>query len=354
MIPAPPRNLDLASRPTELRLLKRASKALGGPNLWLKCDDMTGSVVSGNKIRKLEFLLAEALALGCDTVLTCGGLQSNHCRATAAVCARLGINCHLLLRGSPDLPEQTAPFSVEQFAERKRSIGEPAEADGNFLIDTLCGAQISIYSPKNYRSSLQQHFEYWQNFYVEKGGRSYSIPTGGSNALGLWGYIKAAEELVEDFERCDIAPEAVVCASGSGGTQGGLTLGLHLLESKTRVLGIAVCDSAEYFRQKIMEDVDGWQRQFMPTQSNLSSALNIETLEEYIGPGYAIGYDALFETIRWLAQTEGVVLDPVYTGKAFHGLLQEIKNGRFAEAKDIVFLHSGGLYGLFPYKSEFR
>lgn len=346
MIPPFPAQLSLAHTPTPLRPLDRISEALGGPRIWLKCDDQTGSAVSGNKIRKLEFLMADALQRGCDTVVTCGGLQSNHCRATAVIAAQLGLACHLVLRGPKGLIEQPTSYSVDD------AIPSGSGYEGNLLLDALCGAEISVYSPRYFTHNLRTIFESVEKRYGESGRHCYSIPTGGSNGLGLWGYIAAAQEMLADFSAHGIEPGGVVCASGSGGTQGGLTLGFHLLASNVSVTGVAVCDSAEYFHRKIIDDVDQWQGLFMSSSPNLSESLSIQTIEEYIGPGYSVGYPELFECIRWAAKTEGVVLDPVYTGKAFYGLIEEIKKGRFVGVSDIVFVHTGGIYGLFPYSAE--
>ncbi len=346
MIPPFPAQLSLAHTPTPLRPLDRISEALGGPRIWLKCDDQTGSVVSGNKIRKLEFLMADALQRGCDTVVTCGGLQSNHCRATAVIAAQLGLACHLVLRGPKGLVERPGSYTAEDV------IPAGSGYEGNLLLDALCGAEISVYSPRYFTHNLRKIFASVEKRHSEQGRTCYSIPTGGSNGLGLWGYIAAAKEMIGDFATHDIEPGAVVCASGSGGTQGGLTLGFHLLESDTAVTGVAVCDSSEYFHRKIIEDVDQWQGLFMSSSPGLSGSISIQTVDEYIGPGYSVGYPEMFECIRWAAKTEGVFFDPVYTGKAFYGLTEEIKKGRFAGVSDIVFVHTGGIYGLFPYSEQ--
>ncbi len=345
MIPLAPPRLALAQIPTPLVLLERLSRELNGPRIWLKSDDLTGALASGNKIRKLEFLLAEALEQGCSTVITCGGLQSNHCRATAAMAARLGLSCELILRGPRTLEERPEPYEL-------RDVYEDG-LEGNLLLDHLCGAKTHIYSPRFYAQNLNALLlEHIQQAEFSPTEKCYGIPTGGSNSLGLWGYISAAKELHEDCTQKGFVPDAVVCASGSGGTQGGLTLGFHLLGETLPVVGMAVCDSSEYFSNKIQEDVKGWQARFYPSAQTLYQDINILTLDNYIGPGYAQGYEALFECIRWVAAKEGVVLDPVYTGKAFYGMVEEIKAGRFAKMQDIVFVHTGGIYGVFPFKHQ--
>lgn len=347
MIANEPSRLALAQTPTPLFPLERISSALGGPRIWLKSDDLTGALASGNKIRKLEYLLAEAIEQGCTTVITCGGLQSNHCRATAAMAARLGLSCELILRGPRVLEERAEAYKTEDVATDG--------LEGNLFLDHLCGAKIHIYSPRYYAQYLSLIFDkHVQRVEHDQGVKSccYCIPTGGSNSLGLWGYISAARELRSDFKQQKIKPEAVICASGSGGTQGGLTLGFQLLGEEVSVIGVAVCDSNQYFYDKITEDVTEWQKSYAPADETLCQNLEINTIDEYIGPGYALGYDALYRCIRWVAELEGVVLDPVYTGKAFYAMTEEIKKGRFANIKDIVFVHTGGIYGLFPFKHE--
>lgn len=340
MLPRTPPKVSLASTPTPLRLLSRASKQLGETNIWLKCDDLTSSSMTGNKVRKLEFLLADAIEKGADTIITCGGLQSNHCRATAIACAQLGLKCILILR---DNTSQQGPRSMD---------------NGNVLLDQLVGAEIKIIDAKHYSQRLPELFKWFESSSIKAGGVPYSIPTGASNGVGLWGYLTAYEELKQDFIQHQIQPEFIVCASGSGGTQAGLTLGAHLNQSSTSVVGFAVCDSAAYFEKKVKSDIAQWRDIYfidsdIPTEffETLLMNLNVTTFDDYIGPGYALPYEEMLITLKWLAQTEGVILDPVYTGKAFHGMITEIKNGRFCGVKNIVFVHTGGIFGAFPYAS---
>ncbi|WP_185230652.1 D-cysteine desulfhydrase family protein [Teredinibacter franksiae] len=330
----PPR-ISLANLPTPFRPLDRISEILGGPRIWIKQDDCTGSANSGNKLRKLEFVIADALEQGCDTLITCGGVQSNHCRATALAGAQLGLKVHLLLRGDDEVA-----------------------VDGNLLLDRLANAEISMYPSSEFVPNLNSLFQYWQAHYQNIGRKAYCIPMGASDEVGLWGYLQAAQELQADFDRHKLSPGGVVTATGSGGTQAGLTLGFQLLGSSIPVYGVAVCDSESYFNNKVVHDVKLWlarwgNRLSDITEEQLIGKLDVRTIAAYIGPGYAKGYSALFESIKVLAATEGVVLDPVYTGKAFHGLIQEIKQGRFEGVDDIVFVHTGGVFGLYPHKQEF-
>jgi D-cysteine desulfhydrase len=328
--PSLPPRLELARRPTPLQPLDRLSAALGGPRIWVKRDDLTGSTLSGNKVRKLEFALALALAQGFDTVVTCGGLQSNHCRATALLCAQLGLRCVLVLRGEP-----AAPF------------------DGNLLLDHLAGAEIRTYPAARYQRELPALL---QQAAADSGGNAFLIPTGASDGIGAWGYIAACAELADDFAGAGIAPRHIVCATGSGGTQAGLTAGVRLHGIDATVWGMAVCDSATWFENKVRSDLRDWQYRYaeMAAVAGLDlDTLVVKVIDDYIGPGYAVADDAVFATIRRVAATEGLVLDPVYTGKAFHGLLAELQRGRFGADGDVVFIHTGGIFGLFPQRDRF-
>lgn len=324
-----PQRLSLARSPTPLQPLDRLSQHLGGPRIWIKRDDLTGSPLSGNKVRKLEFVVAQAGAECCDTLITCGGLQSNHCRATALVGAQLGMAVHLILRGE-----------------------QPTDIDGNLLLDYLCGAQVSCYRPTEYRQRLPELFEYWSQQYRGQGRSPFCIPTGASDEIGVWGYIAACEELAQDFVQHGIRPNFVITATGSGGTQAGLTVGCHLFNLPCTVIGMAVCDDEQYFLDKVLHDLNAWQRRYN-IECDLQT-LPIEVNADYIGPGYAQATTAVFSTIKTVATLEGIVLDPVYTGKAMHGLLEEIRNGTFAGESDIVFIHTGGVFGLFPQREHFH
>ena len=328
----PPR-LTLAQRPTPLVALDRLSVTIAGPRIWVKRDDMTGGAVSGNKIRKLEFSLAKALADGCDTIITCGGVQSNHCRTTALLCAQLGLKCHLILRGDED-----------------------AEADGNLLLDRLTGASISFYSNGEYQRRHEQIYQHWVDHFQSKGNKAFIIPVGASDGHGLWGYIAACDELKTDFECENIQPQAIITATGSGGTQGGLTVGNVLCELKSQVYGINVCDDEQYFLNKVREDVLQWKQwysHFLDVDALDVSALDINVIDGYVGPGYAQATVDIFDTIKMVAQLEGLILDPVYTGKGFYGMIDQIKKGRFDHCDDIVFIHTGGIFGLFPQREQF-
>ena len=331
MINYPPR-LDLAQLPTPLTLLSRMPLPKGSPRIWIKRDEMTGTEVSGNKIRKLEFSLAQASSEKCDVIITCGGLQSNHCRATAILGARLGLKVHLVLRG----------------------VAEGVH-DGNLLLDHLVGAQVSYLPEKEFKDHLT-FVNDLQAQYAEQGRKAFFIPTGASDEIGLWGYLAACQELQHDFARLGIDPEYIVTATGSGGTQAGLILGREIFGLSAKIAAFNVCDDERYFFEKITGDLQLWQKRYgdrVSPKINVE-ALCIETIDGYVGPGYAKAEPCVFDMIRTLATTEGIILDPVYTGKAFYGLIEEIKKGRFKSCQDIVFVHTGGVFGLFPQKEQFN
>lgn len=323
-----PRRVKLACTPTPLQYLERASQKWGdGHRLWVKRDDLTGCTLSGNKVRKLEFIAAYAQDNGYDTLITCGGLQSNHCRATALVGAQLGLQVHLLLRGD-----------------------EPQEYDGNLMLDQLAGATVSCYSVAQYVAEIGDLFAHWQQHYAERGSKALVIPTGGSDGIGAWGYISACEELSHDFTSAGIEQAHIVTASGSGGTQAGLTLGAALHNLPATVWGVNVCDDEAYFQRKVAADIADWSERYPAVDVPEVTA---RVLDGYVGEGYGIAGPSVFALIAELARLEGLVLDPVYTGKAFAGMLEEIQQGRFSSCRDIVFMHTGGVFGLFPQREGF-
>ena len=324
-----PRKIALARTPTPLQYLERASNEWGlGHRLWIKRDDLTGCALSGNKVRKLEFIAAYARDNGYDTLITCGGVQSNHCRATAFAGAQLGMDVHLILRG-----------------EMEENPG------GNLLLDQLAGAHVSCYPVGEYIQGLDDLFEQWRAHYANRGQRALAVPTGGSDGIGIWGYIAGAGELGGDLLAAGIEQAHVVCATGSGGTQAGLTLGAALHQLPIQVWGVNVCDDEQYFLDKVDSDVADWQQRF-PGMSVPSYQTRV--IDGYVGAGYGKASPQVFELISRLCSMEGVLLDPVYTGKAFAGLVAEIAAGRFEGCRDIVFMHTGGIFGVFPQSSGFN
>ncbi len=320
----PPRE-SLAQLPTPMHRLNRFGCDLE-TRLWIKRDDLTGFVLSGNKVRKLEFVLARAKSLGVTRIVTCGGVQSNHCRATAFACAQLGMGCHLVLRDT-----------------RGRNAG------GNYLLDQMAGSDCSTYGPKEYMAGLPGLMSYWAGVYEARGEVVLQVPTGASDGVGIWGYAAAAFELIEDFRREGITPSTIACATGSGGTQAGLALGFALAGFDVDLVGYAVCDDSAYFDRKVAADIAGWGR--LNPDVPLPREPRYRTVDDYVGAGYAKPGAADLGMALELARLEGVMLDPVYTGKAFHGFVTDLRAaGSLGEA---VFIHTGGGFGVFPYEQEY-
>ncbi len=319
-LPAPPGvRLRLAQRPTPLAPW-RPPGLDADTRVWVKRDDCTGITLSGNKVRKLEFLLADALRQGCDLVVTCGGLQSNHARATAVAARQLGLDCHLFLRTTD-------------------TRSDPGLA-GNLLLDRLVGASISLVTPDEYaqRADLMSTFA---ETVQARGRRPYLIPEGGSNGLGSWGYVEAVRELEEQTQTSGWGFDDIVFACGSGGTAAGLALGVHCSGLPCRVHAVNVCDDAAYFYHR----VNGI---FTEMGADLRAEDALDIIDGYVGRGYALNTEAELALIRDVARATGVILDPVYSGKAFMGLARErLQNpGRFKGPR-ILFLHTGGLFGLY-------
>jgi len=331
-VPYPPR-IELARIQTPFQPLPRMSERLG-VELYIKRDDLTGVALSGNKVRKLEFVLAHALAEKADTVLTCGGAQSNHARATAVAAARLGLRCRLLLR-TPD------PL-------------DPPQPEGNILLDRLAGAEIVWITPEEY-GRRGEIFDREAALVSRKGGKPYVIPEGASNALGAWGYVKAAEELAHDLALLPgkrTKETSVILATGSGGTAAGLILGRRLHELKARIVSINVCDDRAYFTKVISEICENAIAEYnLPI--SFSRKKEIEIVDGYVGRGYALSRPEELDIIKEVARAEGTFLDPVYTGKAFYGMVKELQRDRACFGERIVFLHTGGIFGLFAKSSEF-
>lgn len=322
-----PERIHLANVPTRIEKLEKFSRQLGA-ELYIKRDDQTGSEMAGNKIRKLEFSLQEALNGGFDSIITCGGIQSNHCRATAAAAARLGLKCDLVLRGS-----------------------EKEKRDGNLLLDDLLGAKIHFITAEQYKFERQSIMEEIKKQLILQGYHPYIIPEGASNGIGSFGYYVAMQEIVAQEQQLGVSFDAIIVAVGSGGTYAGLFLATKLLGLEKTIYGFNVCDDSEYFRKAISRILEESQRYLQNPISFSPDELNI--VDGYVGRGYALGRPEERQLIRELATLEGIVLDPVYTGKAFYGLTEEIKRGRFQEHKNILFIHTGGLFGLFPQHNEF-
>jgi D-cysteine desulfhydrase len=295
--------------------------------IYVKRDDLTGIALSGNKIRKLEFVLADALAKKADTVLTCGGAQSNHARATAIAAAMLNLRCRLLLRTADP--------------------ANPPSAEGNILLDRMAGAEIVWISPDEHRNRAEV-FEREAALLQKQGRTPYIIPEGASDTKGVWGYIRAAEEIKKDIAA--LGPEqatTLIHATGSGGTAAGLALGTRLFGLAVRTVTFNVCDNRLHFLNVIGNICKRAISEFqLPVDFNPHRDLNI--VDGYVGRGYALSRPEELCLLCDVARTEGIFLDPVYTGKAFFGMVQELKKQPGCFGKRILFLHTGGIFGLFP------
>lgn len=318
-----PARLKLANLPTPVGPLERLTKDLGGPEIWIKRDDQTGTELSGNKIRKLEYALRQALDQGCDTLITCGGIQSNHARATAAAAARLGLECILVLNSEP----------------------HPA-MQGNYLMDQFFGAKVILIAPEETKNR-QTIMEEAAAEAAGRGKKAYLVPLGASNGIGSMGYVNAMAEIMEQEEQLGFRFDAIVCAMGSGGTYGGLVLGQHLLGHPGKVYGVPITDNAEYFRP-IVGDIIGEAAGILGLEQP-DGEQGLCFLDGYAGRGYALSQPQEIETIRYVARTEGLLLDPVYTGKAMHGLISEIRKRTFTKGQRVLFIHTGGLFGVFHF-----
>jgi D-cysteine desulfhydrase len=324
--PYPPR-LDVARLPTPIARLPLLSEAWGGPAIWVKRDDQTDGVLTGNKIRKLQYVVREALDRGCDTLVTCGGIQSNHCRTTAALARQVGLQPVLLLRGEP-----------------------PELPTGNHLLDLLLGAEIRWIDADGYRA----HDAVMQEIAHElasKGRRPYVIAEGCSMPTGCWGYIEAAEEIAQAERDLGVRFDAIVHAVGSGGTSAGLEIGLRMFDLRTRLWGVPVCDDGEHFREVVANLCQETIERFALPLSLASEDLRF--IDGYVGEGYGRSRPEERTTILEVARTEGLLLDPVYSGKAMHALRHELAGGCLSSAKNVLFIHTGGVFGLFAYAYAF-
>ncbi len=320
----------LAHLPTPLEPLERLSVELGGPPIFVKRDDCTGLAFGGNKTRKLEFLLADARTAGADTVITAGGLQSNHVRQTAAAANRLGLACHLVLQRYLDWPDSAYLES------------------GNLLLDGLLGARIHVAPPDQPRDQVMARLA--ERLSAE-GAQPYIIPAGGSNAVGGLGYAAAAGEILDQAETVGIDIGAVVFATASGGTQGGLIAGFALRDAAVEVIGINVDAKDPELADKVARVAEGTAGLLALGDRELAG--KVEIADGYGGEAYGLPTPEMQESLRLLARLEGLVLDPVYTGKAMAGLIGLVRQGRFDAARAVVFIHTGGLPGLFAYPSLF-
>lgn len=320
----------LGHLPTPLEPMDRLSELLGGPRLWVKRDDCTGLSSGGNKTRKLEYLMADAQGLGADTIITQGATQSNHARQTTAAAAKLGMKCHILLE------------------DRTGSNDAQYNHNGNVLLDMLHGASVS---KRAGGSDMAAEMETLADRLREQGDVPYIIPGGGSNPIGALGYVNCARELAEQAVDIGLQIDGFVHATGSSGTQAGLVTGLAAIESDIQLLGIGVRAPQEKQEQMVFDLA-------RKTADHLGTGLSISRDSvrancDYVGPGYGLPTEGMKQAVRTLAQTEGLLFDPVYSGKGLDGLIDLIGKGAFEGMDNVVFLHTGGSAALFGYPEVF-
>lgn len=324
-----PERISLANLPTKIEKLDRLTMEIGGPQIYIKRDDQTGTEFSGNKVRKLEFVVKEALDKGCNYLITCGGIQSNHCRATAAVATKIGMKSCLVLRGSPD-----------------------SEIEGNLFLDNMLGADIVYVTADQYSNQRNEIMAEIAKQKKKEGYKPYVIPEGASNGLGAFGYYLTMLEIAEQEKLLNIKFDAIVIAVGSGGTYAGLLLAKKVLQHHAEIYGINVGSDRVYFEDCILqifkESCDLAESSIPITREE------IRILDGHVGRGYALSTPEELEFITSLARLEGLILDNVYTGKAMYGFVDEIKKGTFKKAKNILFIHTGGMFELFSQMKFFQ
>ncbi|SEN49934.1 D-cysteine desulfhydrase [Mesobacillus persicus] len=316
---------------TPIEYLPHFSKALGGPSIYFKRDDQLGLTAGGNKTRKLEFLIADALEKGADTIITSGAIQSNHCRLTLSAAVKEDMKCILVLE------EGVTPNMDPDF-------------NGNYFLYHLLGAAEIKVVPHG--TDLNKEMLKIAERVKEAGHRPYTIPVGGSNFIGAKGYVACAQEiLAQSFEQ-NINLSTVVCVSGSGGMHAGLVTGFQGLQSKIPVIGINVSRGKPEQEEKVF-------RLAIETSAHVGIPNPVQReavicFEEYVGPGYAQPTPEMIEAVQLVAKTEGILLDPVYTGKAVAGLMDLIRKGIFKKKDHILFVHSGGSPSLYANTELFR
>jgi D-cysteine desulfhydrase len=319
-----------ADGPTPLQRLAKLSEALGGPNLFIKRDDLLGFAGGGNKIRKLEFVVADALAQGADYLVTCGAVQSNHCRLTLAAAVREGLKCGLVL-------EERVPGSFKP------------QASGNNFLYRLMGVDRVQVVPGGF--DMSQAMQAMADEVKAQGGRPYIIPGGASTPLGALGYAACAQEIISQAFDMGLRIDRVVCASGSAGTHAGLLTGFWGTRSRIPVVGINVSRTKAQ-----QEDLVYRLTKETVALAGMGGEVSRDAVlcfGEYVGPGYSIPTPGMVEAVKLLARTEAVLLDPVYTGKAMAGLIDLVRKGFFRKAENVLFVHTGGSPALYAYLDSF-
>ncbi len=314
---------------TPIEKLSRLSEELAGPTIYMKRDDLLGLAGGGNKTRKLEFLVAEAMDQGADTLITCGAVQSNHCRLTLAAAVKEGLKCRLVL-------EERVPGSYN-----------PQSGGNNFLFRLMGVEKIEVVPGG---SDMMAAMQAAADEVAGEGRKAYVIPGGGSNPVGATGYVACAEEILAQTFELGISIDRVICASGSTGTHAGLITGFHGNNSNIPVIGINVSRPRDEQEQLVYNLVQQ-TAVHVGVHSDISAEA-VRCYDEYVGPGYSLPTPQMAEAVRMLAGLEGILMDPVYTGKAMAGLIDLVRKGIFDKNENILFIHTGGSPALYVYMDE--
>ena len=322
--------VSLAHLPTPLEHLPRLSEHLGGPDIYVKRDDCTGLASGGNKTRKLEYSMAEALQQGADTIITVGAVQSNHVRQTAAAACKLGLQCEVLLE------------------HRVADPSEPYATSGNVLLDRIFGANLREYPGG---SDFDKAMAEVADEVTANGGRPYIIPGGASNKVGALGYVNCAIELLDQIKNQGLDIAHIITATGSAGTQGGLIVGLKAMESDIPLLGIGVNVPQQEQEEKVY-DLACETAEYIGKPGCVARG-DVVANCDYVGDGYGVPTDSMNEAVLMLARYEGLLFDPVYSGKGLAGMIDLIRTGSLSSG-NIVFLHTGGSAALFAYADQLR
>lgn len=321
------RRTPLGALPTPFSSMSRIERSYDGVRLWIKRDDLTGLAFGGNKTRKLEYLVADALDRGCDTLITGGAAQSNHCRQTAAAAATQGLGCHLVLGGQA-----------------------PTERDGNLLLDHLFGATVHWAGERRKGEDIPAIAETLR----QSGAKPYVVPYGGSDVIGGLGYVKAMLELKEQLAEGQTYVSHIVVASSSGGTQAGLLCGARMAGLDCEIIGIGI-DANNRACGDYVNDIQALSNAMLRSLGKRESvtAACVQVEDRFLGDGYGVVGALERDAILRLARSEGILLDPVYTARAFAAFMVLLDEGRFSATDSIVFWHTGGQVALFPYRSAF-
>lgn len=323
----PPSASGWARLPTPIEPFLPASESTGGCQILIKRDDLTGSLLLGNKIRKLDFFVSHIREQGAEVLITCGGVQSNHARAVACLAARMGLKSHLVLLG--------------------KERGFP---DGNLFLDKMVGASFRFTNPRYYERIDEIMLEEAEKF-KRSGVTPYVIPEGGSNEIGVWGYVKAATEIMVQLNEMRTQIDAIVVPVGTGGTYAGLLIGSKSFDWEVKIYGYNVRFTAQYFVDRTLRLIRDFEKRYEVRTGIRKSEIRI--IDGYVGPGYAKTYPREIRFIREIAQSTGILLDHVYTGKTLLGLVDSLQKGRFPGHKRILFIHTGGLWGLYAARERF-